>query len=345
MSKNIVIVDTSVLIKRPSIINDLLISFDEVIIPEVVISELNNLKDRAYSVSIQQQAWLVMKSISDLKNKLSIENNCTSIGKNDEKIVAIGIQKAKNMPSASIYILSDDIWFSLLIQIQKSQTNIYSLTPNKYIERFLCSSTYDTQKTLQFIYYVKDKDLNSIKKFDISNIDINLLDPNSGLHILSIAVRNKDISMIEYLLSLKNINLDIQDSYKYGFTAVHHATQLKNFKIIQLLIKAGADCDCSSIGKNAGNTPLMVAAWSNFYEAVDYFLHLGACANQQDNNGYTPLIKACIKHNIKIIKRLIPVTDLNIRSRENKKAIEYLNLNKDTINEILPLFKENYNDR
>ncbi len=152
--------------------------------------------------------------------------------------------------------------------------------------------------------------------------------------------------MLKHFLSLKVIDLDVKDKHKYEFSAVHHATQLKNMEMIKLLVEAGADFDLGSTGKNKGNTPpLMVASWSGFYEAVDYFLSQGACANQQDSNGFTPLIKASIKHDFKIIKRLISETDLNIRSRENKKAIEYIASDRKNSTEIVALFKEVVGDR
>ena len=134
--------------------------------------------------------------------------------------------------------------------------------------------------------------------------------------------------------------MDIKDKHKYGFSAVHHATQLKHMEMIRLLVEAGADFDSGSTGKNKGNTPLMVAAWSGFHEAVDFYVSQGACVNQQDSNGFTPLIKACIKHDLKNIKRLMGITDVRIRSRENKKAIQYVDPEKRVSNEVVALFKE-----
>ena len=79
----------------------------------------------------------------------------------------------------------------------------------------------------------------------------------------------------------------------------------------------------------------MVCAWHGFLEGVKFFLENGACANQQDNNGYTALTKACIKGYPAVAKLLIDKTDLNIRSRENKKAYEYI---KQSDQEFLALF-------
>ena len=336
-TKTIVVVDTSALIKRPSIVDELSSYFDEVIIPEVVISEINNLKDRGNS-SVKQRAWLIMKSINDKGDTFVISPNINNTGKNDEKIAAIAKQRAKSRPFDDVYVLSDDIWFQFLTKHQK---NLQSLTPVEYAEKFLYSGkSYDPIKSIEFASLVKSKKTDSVKQYDISDVDVNLASPDDGLTPLISAVRNRDIPMLKHFLSLKEIDLDVKDKHKYGFSAVHHATQLKNMEMIKLLVEAGADFDLGSTGKNKGNTPLMVAAWSGFYEAVDYFLSQGACANQQDNNGFSPLIKACIKHDFKIVKRLISETDLNVRSRENKKAIEYITPEKKNSNEIVALFKE-----
>lgn len=336
-TKTIVVVDTSALIKRPSIVDELSSYFDEIIIPEVVIAEINNLKDRGNS-SVKQRAWLVMKSINAKGDIFLITPNIDNTGKNDEKIAAIAKQRAKSRPFDDVYVLSDDIWFQFLTKHQK---NLQSLTPEEYAEKFLYSGkSYDPIKSIEFATLVKNKKIDSVKNYDISDVDVNLASPNDGLPPLISAVRNRDIPMLKYFLSMTEIDLDVKDKHKYGFSAVHHATQLKSIEMIKLLVEAGADFDLGSTGKNMGNTPLMVAAWSGFYEAVDYFLSQGACANQQDSNGFTPLIKACIKHDSKIIKRLISTTDLHVRSRENKKAIEYINPEKKNSNEIVALFKE-----
>lgn len=50
--------------------------------------------------------------------------------------------------------------------------------------------------------------------------------------------------------------------------------------------------------KNDGNMPLMVAAWENQINMVrDLCLDKRVSLNQQDGNGYTALIKACIRGN------------------------------------------------
>jgi hypothetical protein len=44
----------------------------------------------------------------------------------------------------------------------------------------------------------------------------------------------------------------------------------------------------------------------------------------QDSNGFTALIKSCIKGHSEIARMLVGKSDVNIRSRDNKKAIEHV---------------------
>jgi len=336
-TKKIVVVDTSALIKRPSVVDELPSYFDEIVIPEVVISELNNLKDKG-NQSVKQRAWLVMKSINDKGDSFTLSPNIDNKGKNDEKIAAIAKQRARSKPHDDVYVLSDDIYFQFLT---RDQNNLQSITPTQYVQKFVYSGkNYDPLKSIEFISLVKRKRLDEVKLYDTTDVDVNMANPDDGMTPLISAVRNRDIPMLNHLLTVKEIDFDIKDKHKYGFAAVHHATQLKNIKMIKLLVEAGADFDCGSTGKNQGNTPLMVAAWSGFHEAVDYYIFQGACVNQQDSNGFTPLIKSCIKNDIKSIKKLVPITDVTIRSRENRKAIQYVDPDKRISDEIVALFKE-----
>lgn len=337
--QDIVVVDTSALIKRPSFIEELLERFDEVIIPEIVISELNYQKDKG-KYGVKQSAWLIMSSIEKMqsakRDNLVIAKNTKTEGNNDEKIADIAIRKAKSYPSADVYLLSDDIYFQFLALDTK---NVISITPKNYLLQFgNAQQDFDIVKSIEFFALVQANKLTEAQAFDLTYVDINLHDPNSGFTPLIAATRNRNLEMIKFLSELPNIDMDKQDKYKYHFSAIHHATQLKDLSVIKLLVDHYADIDFGSSGKNAGNTPLMIAAWSGFKDGVAFFLENGACTNQQDSNGYTALIKACIKNNTDIINLLIEKTDKQIRSRENKKAVDYLNPNKINYQYVRKLF-------
>jgi putative ankyrin repeat protein len=344
--QDIVVIDTSALIKRPSFIEELLEQFDEVIIPDIVISELNYQKDKGKS-SVKQSAWLIMANIERMKSagkdSLVIGANTKIDGNNDEKIADVAIRKAKSHPSADVYLLSDDIYFQFLASHVK---NVIPITPKNYLLQFgNKQQDFDVVKSIEFFALVQANKLIEVKAFDLNKVDINLHDPDSGFTPLIVATRNRNLEMIKFLSGLPNIDMDKRDKYKYHFSAIHHATQLKDLSVIKLLLDYHADVDLGSSGKNAGNTPLMIAAWSGFKDGVAFLLENGACANQQDSNGYTALIKACIKNNIDIINLLIGEADKQIRSRENKKAVDYLNPNKINYQYVQKLFQGHANDR
>ena len=340
--ENIVVVDTSALIKRPIFTEELLEKFDMVIIPDIVMSEINSQKDKGRG-SVGQSAWLAMSNIDKMRsakhNNLIIYEHIKSDGNNDEKIADIAIRKAKSNLNANVYLLSDDIYFKFLTSHTK---NIIPITPKEYLSKFCDTEdqNLDLVKSIEFFTLVKANKLSEVKDFDLSKVDINLHDPESGFTPLIAAVRNRNQKMIKFLSELPNIDMDKKDKYKYCFAAIHHATQLKDLAIIKLLTEYQADIDLGSGGKNAGNTPLMVAAWIGFKEGVEFFLSQGACTNNQDNNGFTALIKACIKNHKEIINQLSNKTDKQIRSRENKKAVDYLDPNRFDYQHIKTLFKE-----
>ena len=108
-----------------------------------------------------------------------------------------------------------------------------------------------------------------------------------------------------------------------------------------LLINNGASVNASSRGKNIGNTPLMVCAWGLFNEGIKVLMENDALSyNQQDNNGFTALHKACIKNNYDAVKLLINKIDNNIEDFKNKKAVEYLDKESPFFEKISKLFIE-----
>ena len=319
--KKIIVVDTSALIKKPFLPKELVEKFDEVIIPDVVISELNNIKDKKDKNS--QAAWLIMTTIKKLGEKIINSRSDTSIKNNDEKIADVAKVKAKQNPSDKVYMLSDDIYFQFLI---KDINNIKAITPNEYFEDFSKDDEFDRNKSLEFLSLVKNNKFTKLERLNLDNINVNIHDPTSGLTPLITAIRNKNPQIIEYLLNLPSLDINALDEHKYGFSALHHAAQLKNIELMKLLVSRGSDVELGSKGENFGNTPLMVCAWGGFESGVDFLLQQGACVNQQDNNGFTALIKACIKEHKNIIFMLARITDTKIRDRKNKTAFEHLRL-------------------
>jgi transcriptional regulator with XRE-family HTH domain len=181
--KKVVVLDTSMLIKRPAIVKELLEKFDELIIPSAVIDELNNQKDQAARLWLKRRALLVMHIIDELRDKnkkIMIPDSKGTGDKNDEKIARIAIERASQTFSDKVYVFANDIWFSYLVK--EKQSNLFLLTYDDYIKDFFENKNFfDMEKTQNFMSTLKNKEFKKIKawKYD-SEIDINYVDPETG---------------------------------------------------------------------------------------------------------------------------------------------------------------------
>jgi ankyrin repeat protein len=288
-----------------------------------------------------------MHYIDDIKNKnkkLIIQPTLSKNmnDKHDVQIANIAIDRATKNFGDKIYTFAVDIWFPFLIK--EKRANLFLLSYEDYKAQFLENEDfYDLRKTQDFMSLVKNRKWEQIQSAEYdSEIDINYIDPETGYTPLIQAIRYQNVEIIRYLIEKykMKIDLDCHDNYKYKFTPLLHTAQMGKIEIMKLLVEEGADIDVGSKGDNSGNTPLMVCAWHGFYEGAKFLVEQGVCFNQQDNNGFTALTKACIKGYPGVAALLIKETDVNIRSRENKKANEYIKPNKPNSMELYSLFKE-----
>ncbi|MDE6690519.1 MAG: helix-turn-helix domain-containing protein [Clostridia bacterium] len=327
-SKKVVVLDTSVLMKRPVILGEVIDRFDEVIVPRVVVSELNNQKDKRQN----NRAWLVMMELEkrEKSGEVKVVECLKKDGKNDDRIFAVAVERAQEALADKVYMFSDDIDFAFMAS--NNVPNLEKLTFVGYAAMFSDITSSDPIISQNFFSKIRARKLDEAKAYykDCgSEIDVNMTDPETGFTPLIQAVRNRDKKAVEYLITLPGIDLDRKDNHKYFFTPLLHASQLKDDKaleILRYLLERGADYDAGSGGNNAGNTPLMVCAWGGFTEGVKALMEYDVCFNQQDSNGYTALTKACIRKHYDIAAMLIGRTDIKIRSRENKRADDYIDL-------------------
>jgi len=338
---NVIVVDTSVFIKRPIVLNDLLKIFDEIIIPEIVIGELNHIKDTNKKSGLSQKAWLCLVSIDKLKDNPKIhitQSRYVENQENDKRIAEEAKARARKSVYDKVYMYSDDIYFQFLVP---DISNLEVLTPRKYDEKFGSNNVeYDVYDTQNFFSAVKAKNIQEVETFNFDKIDVNRVDNASGQTALIMAVRNRDIKMAEFLIEkIPTIDLEVRDKQKYEFTALLHTCQMKDVNMMKLLLSKGADVNTCGMGVNHGNTPLMVCAWDGFTDGVKLIMEQNVSYNQQDNNGFTALHKACKKDKHSVAKLLIDYTDLRIRDREHKLAKELINPNGVNGRALLELFR------
>lgn len=343
VGEKICVLDTCIVLNRPKVV-DLLVKthlYDKIVIADVVTSELNYQKDHAKG-SNKQRAWLAMVNIERQKEHITFDK--TEYKKdeiNDDKIMAVAKKYALLNINNAVDILTNDVYFSL-----KHKTfGIKNINIKSFAEiegSLYKNDVYDEYDTQRFIGAVKSNKLSEIKKAYKETVDVNRVDSQTGHTPLIIAIRAKNHDILEYLLSVENIDIEKRDSDKYAFTPLLHACQLKDLDAMKMLIRNGASVNASSRGKNIGNTPLMVCSWKfPFIDGIKLLMESDDLSyNQQDFNGYTALHKACIWNHYDVIKLLVDHIDNRIEDFKNKRAVEYLDSKNQNFSRISALFEK-----
>ena len=80
------------------------------------------------------------------------------------------------------------------------------------------------------------------------------------------------------------------------------ATMKRDQRGIEASLEEGADANASVEGLGP---PVVIAAFTDSYDAVKLLLDKGADVNSRDSDGYTPLIHACLSGNRQIVQLLL----------------------------------------
>ena len=148
-----------------------------------------------------------------------------------------------------------------------------------------------------------------------------LIKDDDGNNILHLAVKQDNVEVPKWLLSLKGVKSLINDTNHQSLTPIHEAVKNSNLKAIKLLIKHGAKVN----SKNESNvTPLHSAAMKTNIEIVEILIKNGAKINAQDKNGYTPMHCAAMKVQVDIIRLLWKHGgDTNIKDKSGRTPLQY----------------------
>lgn len=126
------------------------------------------------------------------------------------------------------------------------------------------------------------------------------------------AIEKRDI---EEAVRLINAEADVNAVDKNGAAPLHMAAECGCTKIVEVLIKNGADVNVV-IDKNE-RTPLHIAAVKDNAETIKVLIEAGADVNKVENSGKTPLHFAAFKGRSKAIKVLIDL-GVNIEAKDQK---------------------------
>ena len=323
MSKRIV-VDTNIILNCPQLLRSLTGYCDMVYIPRTVIRELNYQKDHGDNQR-RTLASLCLGMLIELKGPdFVIDDSYVDGANNDDRIWGTATGIAMGNKEDTVYLLSNDKDFKL--KNTSGLDNLKIIDSKEFDAEFKEAKFYNIQQSQKFCEAVKKRNIDYAKKLLSPMVNVNYVESEFGYTPLIQAVRNRDVQMIEWLLSLPEVDINQVDEKKYKFPPISHAIQINNTGIVRLLIKHGANVNEPSLnGRNYYNTPLMIASWGGNLELVKILVENGACINQVDKgNGFTALIKAVFKNQPHIVKFLLECNvDKTICSFEKMTALDY----------------------
>ena len=295
----IAIPDTSALLKNTQLIEELCKEYSKVILPKVVIDELDYIKNHN-SGTLGRKAWEIIRSIGNSERTLQMDyTGDDPQANNDSRIIAIA-RKAVATYGCKVDIITEDADFSAYLKGDEAVTAVH-LREYMFTKQALVNMTSLTELR----DYYSDDYSNTTPP---SPEEVNAYDAEGFTLIIS-AVRNRKppISQrkakIAWLIS-HGADVDKRDCNRRYFPPLSHAIQVGDFEMFMFLLK---DCQANpNVGsrnphdagkirhKNEGNMPLMIAAWDNKINFVKALCEDERTSiNQQDGNGFTALIKAC----------------------------------------------------
>ena len=294
-----VVVDTSAILKNIQLIDELNEEYDKVIIPKVVVNELNRIKDSKSSLC--KKAWEVLRGISYGDKIISMEYTGTNKNiKNDEKIIYIANEASKKYHT-KVDIITDDIDYSVYL---KNNENIAALHLGKYIATK--QPIRDTGRLDNIKDFFADT-YESLERIGKDEVNAYMSDGNT-LIISTVRATSKPMNQrkekIRWLISLGG-DVNKRDNARRYFPPLSHAIQVKDYEMFGfLLVECRANPNVGSKNpysgeklrqKNEGNMPLMIAAWHGMTEFVKLLCKDERTSlNQQDANGFSALMKACM---------------------------------------------------
>lgn len=347
--EKITIPDTSALLKNPQLIDELNKEYSRVIIPKVVVDELDMIKNKNAG-PLGRKAWEVLRGISYGDRTILMEYRGDTNEENEEnddcKIIHIA-QEASDKYHCKVEIITEDTDYSAYLKGNESVAALHLreyMATKQEIINMLKISKIDA-------YYADTYD-----ECEIPNAEeINAYLPDGNTLIIS-AVRNRNATFvqrkakIEWLIS-HGADKNQRDCGRRYFPPITHAIQMGDKDMFLFLLN---ECKVNpNVGsrnpydarklrqkhlkreKNEGNMPLMVAAWEG---KKDFVIALcrdeRTSINQQDANGFTALMKACMnghfandrkKHTWNIRKILIEAgADQKIVDIDGKTAADWM---------------------
>ncbi len=320
---NVLFLDTSICMEPYNFEKSFLKYFHRICIPMVVMNELNKHKDSTNDMK-SDKAFRALKNFRTYKQYIITDFDEALDGYSpDAKIDITVYNYAVNNPKLKVFFLSGDTYHNLK---KKELSNLIVLTKNEFhneLENYI--NDYSISETEAFWKYLENNSIDSIKRMDLSKVNINGVHTNN-YNPLCYAIVNRRTEIVNYLLSLDDIDINMTGSDPYGYGPIHCAIHANSIILIQKLISHDKFypnvLSKDTLVKNV--TPLMVAVRRKNFDLVKQLVDLGVSVNQQNSNGETALHIAAISNQTKIYDYLKNYVDVYIVDNNYYLAEEYL---------------------
>ena len=304
--ERIAVPDTSALLKNSQLIDELNTEYSKVIIPRIVVDELDNIKNRNTNTTLAKKAWEILRGIGYGEKTILMEyTGPQQEVNNDCKIISIA-REASVRFSCKVDIITEDTDYSAYLKGDDKVSAVHLKAYMKRKQEILNMDRLDYFNTLYLDSYEE------VERPTAKEVNGYLRD---GYTMIISVVRNNGVSFeqrkkkILWLISC-GADVDKRDCGRRYFPPVTHAVQKNDYKMVEFFLKeCNADPNVGSRNpfesgyvrhKNEGNTPLMVAAYHGRENIVRLLCQSEKISiNQQDGNGFTALMKACMNGHIR----------------------------------------------
>ena len=300
--ERIAVPDTSALFRNPQLIDELNSEYDKVIIPKVVIDELDRIKNNRYTDTAKaKKAWEIIRGISYGDRIILMEYTGDPSETNDDCRIIDTARAASEKYSTKVDIITDDTDYSAYL---KGDENVNAIHVRDYMKKKQSFLNMERMERFDSFY------LDSYDSVECPNSDEANGYLRDGNTLIVSAVRNTNATFeqrknkILWLISC-GADVDKRDNSRRYFPPLTHAVQKNDYEMVEFLLK---ECKANpNVGsrnphdsgylrqKNEGNMPLMVAAFHGRASIVRLLCEDSRISiNQQDSNGFTALMKACM---------------------------------------------------
>ena len=318
----IAIPDTSALLKNAQLIDELNSEYSKVIIPTIVADELDYIKNHHQNSKIAKTAWEILRGIVYGDRVIRMEYSGPRDERNNDCKIIYTAREASQLYHAKVDIITEDTDYSVYLKGDETVSAIHLKAYMKKKQKLLDMERLD---------YFNNLYLDSYDEVDKPSVDEANGYLRDGNTLIISTIRNNTVTLeqrknkIKWLISC-GADVNKRDLNRRYFPPLTHAVQKNDYEMVAFLLN---ECDANpNVGsrnphdsgylrqKNEGNMPLMVAAWHGRDDLVRLICQNEKTSiNQQDANGYTALMKACMNGNIRC-------RDVLIEYQADKKIVD-----------------------